>query len=235
MKNEKGIHIPKPHIPKPKIPNPVDVGKDIGHKVEHGAKDIGHKIEHAGKDVGHALDNVSHQALHAAEHEAKKVVNTALSAAGMGIEQLAEVAYHELEKEIQEALDRLFQATTRKIFKQALNSLNTLEGIGESALKDTNLSLNLSILGLEWNDLGGRIKDCRTQLTQAIDVPPVLSRHYLTDIAKIVTPDRVGLSVDFQLAALVVTSSAVGGSFGVSVSRDAFLTASDKLLKMIGI
>ena len=123
----------------------------------------------------------------------------------------------------------------RRVFKKALDTIDMLDTLGEEALKDASFSLNLSIIGLQWSDLGGRLGSVRSSIVQFIEVPQELNSKYLENCLKAVSPDQVGLSVDFQLAALVVTSEAAGGGFGLTLNRDSFLKAAGRLFSVIGL
>lgn len=205
--------------------------KHTVHEVKHGVEHAGKEIVHTGSQVTHALSDVAHEELHQAVHSAKKEVTDAMSAAGGGIEHLYDITIDEMEKAMQQKLEKLFVAIVKRSLKKFLDILH----VGEELLSDSTITLNLSILGMTWNDIGGRITDMEKQIVQVINQPPKLNKDYIVKVSNIVTPDRVGLAFDFKLAALVVTSDAAGGAFGVEVSRDKFISGSAKLLKAIGL
>ena len=203
------------------------LGFDVRSGIDRVGKEARNSIATVGDKAEDEVRTAGSHLVHELEATGKRLADD--------VEDVAEKAIDELEDDVKEALEAIFATMASEGLKRGVAVLEKAERIGETALTDASFSLDISAVGLEWGDIGGRITELREKVSAAARKPPKLTRAYVIQIIEALAPDRVSLSLDVKLAALVVTSDDIGVGFGFSVSTPAFLAASDEFFEAIGL
>lgn len=226
-----------------KLGNSIKDGlKRVGREIESNLKKVASKLESGIKDVAHQCESGIKSVANKAEdeikdfaHDAEEAVKSVAEDVKGEIEEVADKAIDELEEEAQEVLNKIFEGITKESLSTALEVAKKAEHITETALTDASFGIDVSIVGFGWNDIGGRMGSIREKIEALIEKKPEISREYILQCIKTLAPDTISFSIDVNLAALVVTSEAVGVGFNFSISTPAFLDAADELLDAIGL
>ena len=205
--------------------------KRLGRDVEGNVRKVGSTVESGVKNVGHqAEDAVKHVA-----HDAESHIKLKADELKRDIDEFTDKAIEELEDEAQEVLNKIFKAITDEALDTALEVAIKAEKITETALADASFGIDISVVGFGWNDIGGRMGDIRHKIEELQKKKPKISREYVIECINTLAPDTISFSIDVNLAALVLTSEAVGVGFSFSLNTQSFLEASDELLDAIGL
>ena len=203
------------------------LGDEVKRGINKTGEDVRSGIRKRGEEVTGNLQSVSREVTDELESKADKFKHE--------IEDVAGKAIDELEDDVKETIEAIFSEMASAGFRKAVNVLKKAERIGETALGDASFGVDLSLISLNWNDIGGRVGEIRGKIEGLVDKPPKLTRSYILEVVKTVAPDQIGLSLDVKLAALVVTSDDLAVGFNFTVSLPAFLDASDELLDALGV
>lgn len=203
----------------------------LGRDTEGKIRGVGGQVEGNVKSLGHQVEDGVKRVADEAEHNIKSAADELKNE----IDEYTDKAIEELEDEAQEVLNKIFESITKESLETALEVAKKAESITETALADASFGIDISVVGFGWSDVGGRMGDIRHKIEGLIKEKPEISRDYIIQCINMLAPDTVSFSIDVQLAALVVSSEAVGVGFNFTLNTQSFLAAADELLEAIGL
>ena len=212
----------------------IDPGRiihDIENGINHIKDDALHGIQSVANDARHGVEQTAQNAQHGIEQvvgNAEHQIEQAVNAAAHEIEQKAQQAAHEAAHLAKEGVAEAAKLAEQEALKKALDKARTLEQLGEAVLEEVAFGFSLSIIAVDYENVGDRIKSIRETLEHYVGNHPDTTVDSIFTFVEAFSPDFVTISVSGE-----IFTNALGGSFYVKLPLHHWLEQGKTLLQKV--